>query len=112
MTSQESVEGGLAEPAGLEPAQGTLALSLDGPGATRADWEKAAAAVLRKAGRLRDDEPDEAAWAELTRTTLDGIPLSPLGTPTLTEGVAGNARPAVPGGRDPASSCAATTRSS
>ena len=81
MTSQDAVEGGLAEPAELEPEQGTLALALDGPAATRADWEKAAAAVLRKAGRLRDDDPDDAVWAKLSRTTLDGIQVSPLGTP-------------------------------
>jgi methylmalonyl-CoA mutase len=96
----EAVEGGLAEPAELEPAQGSLALSLDGPGATRTDWEKAAAAALRKTGRLRDGEPDEAVWEKLTRTTLDGIPLSPLGTPALTDDVGGSARPTAPGGRD------------
>ena len=73
MTPQDAVEGGLAEPSELEPAQGTLALVLDGPASTRADWEKAAAGVLRKAGRLRDDDPDDAVWAKLTRTTLDGV---------------------------------------
>jgi methylmalonyl-CoA mutase len=105
MTSQDAVEGGLAEPAELEPEQGTLALSLDGPAATRTDWEKAAAAVLRKAGRLRDDDPDEAVWVTLTRTTLDGIPLSPLGTPATEPDPSGaeagdSARPTAPGGRD------------
>jgi methylmalonyl-CoA mutase len=100
MTSQDAVEGGLAEPTELEPAQGTLALTLDGPAATRADWEKAAATVLRKAGRLRDDDPDDSVWAKLTRTTLDGIAISPLGTPSLTQGLVANARPASPGGRD------------
>ena len=100
MTSQEPVEGGLAEPAELEPEQGTLALMLEGPAGTRADWEKAAAGVLRKAGRLREDEPDDAVWAELTGTTLDGVGISPLGTPALTDGVGSNARPTAPGGRD------------
>ncbi len=47
------------------------------------EWEKAAAAVLRKAGRLTDDDADSAVWAELSRTTLDGIRISPLGTPAL-----------------------------
>jgi methylmalonyl-CoA mutase len=47
------------------------------------EWEKAAAAVLRKARRLSDDDPDKAVWAKLTRTNLDGIEISPLGTPTL-----------------------------
>jgi methylmalonyl-CoA mutase len=105
MTPPEAVEGGLAEPTELEPDQGTLALALDGPAATRTDWEKAAAAVLRKAGRLRDDDPDDAVWAQLTRTTLDGIPVSPLGTPATEHDPTGaevgsNARPAMPGGRD------------
>jgi methylmalonyl-CoA mutase len=48
-----------------------------------AEWEKAAAAVLRKARRLAEDDPDDAVWARLTRTTLDGIGISPLGTPAL-----------------------------
>jgi methylmalonyl-CoA mutase len=100
MTSHVPVEGGLAEPAELEPEQGSLALMLEGPTATRADWEKAAAAVLRKAGRLREDDPDDAVWAELTSTTLDGVAVSPLGTPALTDDVASTARPTAPGGRD------------
>ena len=100
MTSPDPVEGGLAEPAGLEPEQGTLALVLPGPPATRADWEKAAAGVLRKAGRLSDDDPDDAVWAELTRTTLDGVAISPLGTPALTDEVGGQRPPHRAGGRD------------
>ncbi len=100
MTSQEPVEGGLAEPTELEPDQGTLALELDGPAATRADWEKAAAAVLRKARRLGDEDPDDAVWAALTRTTMDGVAISPLGTPALTAEVGAQARPTAPGGRD------------
>ena len=105
MTSNDAVEGGLREPVELEPAQGTLALALDAPSSTRADWEKAAAAVLRKAGRLRDEDPDDAVWAELTRTTLDGIPVSPLGTPPTEhsptgDGVGTGVRPTAPGGRD------------
>jgi methylmalonyl-CoA mutase len=47
------------------------------------EWEKAAAAVLRKARRLSEDDPDDQVWARLTRTTLDGIGISPLGTPAL-----------------------------
>ena len=39
-------------------------------------------------------------WDKLTRTTLDGIPVSPLGTPDLTAEVSGHARPTAPGGRD------------
>ncbi len=47
------------------------------------EWEKAAAAVLRKSGRLGEDDPDSAVWDRLTRATLDGIPVTPLGTPAL-----------------------------
>jgi methylmalonyl-CoA mutase len=47
---------------------------------TRAEWEEAAAAVLRRGGRLGGDDPDSRVWDALTRTTLDGIDISPLGT--------------------------------
>ena len=97
MTPQDPLEGGLAEPTELEPDQGTLALALPGPAATRADWEKAAAGVLRKAGRLREGDPDDAVWAALTRATLDGVGVSPLGTPDLTDATGDHARPTVAG---------------
>ena len=58
MTSDQPVEGGLDEPTELEPEQGDLALADPADDHTRADWEAAAAAVLRKAGRLGDDDPD------------------------------------------------------
>jgi methylmalonyl-CoA mutase len=48
---------------------------------TQADWEKIAAAVLRKSGKLTDEDPDSAVWQALTRTTLDGIPVLPVGVP-------------------------------
>ncbi|WP_436701564.1 methylmalonyl-CoA mutase family protein [Nocardioides sp. BYT-33-1] len=48
---------------------------------TRAEWEAATAAVLRKQRRLGDDAPDSAVWDKLTRTTLDGIGITPLGLP-------------------------------
>jgi len=47
------------------------------------DWEAAAAAVLRKAGRLSADDPDSAVWERLTPSSLDGIAITPLGTPGL-----------------------------
>src|SRR6478672_1454501 len=47
------------------------------------EWEQAAAAVLRKARRLSEDDPDDAVWTKLARTTLDGIAITPLGTPAL-----------------------------
>ncbi len=93
MTSQDPVEGGLPEPDAFEPEQGTLALVLDGPPATREDWEQAAAAVLRKARRLGPDEPDAEAWDRLTLTTYDGIDVSPLGTPDLLDGLRSSGRP-------------------
>lgn len=46
-------------------------------------WEKATAAVLRKTKKLADDAPDSDVWALLTRSTLDGIGVAPLGTPGL-----------------------------
>ncbi len=61
---------------------------------TREDWEKAAADVLRKSGRMKDDDPDALVWEKLTRITLDGIEVPPLGTPELVVGVPD---PGVPG---------------
>ncbi|GAA2128534.1 methylmalonyl-CoA mutase family protein [Nocardioides bigeumensis] len=60
---------------------------------TRADWEHAAAGVLRKAGRLGEGDPDAAVWDALTRRTLDGIAVTPLGTPADLEGVDTDVRP-------------------
>ena len=54
---------------------------------TREDWEKAAADVLRKTGRMKDDDPHARVWEKLTRITLDGIEVPPLGTPELVAGV-------------------------
>ncbi|QDO88060.1 methylmalonyl-CoA mutase [Ornithinimicrobium ciconiae] len=62
------------------PSADQLPLAPDGA-ATQEQWEGAVAAVLRKSGRLTSDDPDSAAWSALTRTTLDGIPVLPLGTP-------------------------------
>lgn len=47
----------------------------------RAQWESAAAAVLRKARRLGEDEPDTLVWEKLATRTLDGLSITPLGTP-------------------------------
>src|SRR4051812_10430444 len=95
----DSVEGGLPEPTELEPAPGSLALALAGPAATQADWEKAAAAVLRASGRM-GDEPDDAVWKRLSRRTLDQVRVTPLGVPRPAGGQALAARPVAPGGRD------------
>ena len=100
MTPPQSVEGGLDEPEELEPDQGTLALADPRDDHARADWERAAAAVLRKARRLGDDDPDDRGWDALTRTTLDGLAVPPLGTPELLDHLATTGRPAGTGGWD------------
>jgi methylmalonyl-CoA mutase len=80
VTERRIVEGGLEEPAELEPEQGTLALAAPEDAAhTREEWEAAAAAVLRKQRRLAEDAPDALVWDKLTRTTLDGVGITPLG---------------------------------
>lgn len=50
------------------------------------DWEREAAAVLRKSGRLTTEQPDSLVWDKLSRTTLDGIVITPLGVPGPEEG--------------------------
>ena len=47
-----------------------LSLLAGGEEHTRAEWEKAAADVLRKSGRMSDDDPDDLVWTKLTRTSL------------------------------------------
>jgi methylmalonyl-CoA mutase len=90
---EADLEGGLAEPEDLEPAQGSLRLSSPGDDYDATQWETAAAGVLRKARRLRDDDPDSAVWATLSRTTLDGIEVAPIGVPGDLEGLATSGRP-------------------
>jgi methylmalonyl-CoA mutase len=77
----DEVAGGLDEPDELQPEQGGLRLAAPEDDGSRADWEAAAAAVLRKSRRLGHDDPDSAVWEALTRTTYDGIGIPPLGTP-------------------------------
>jgi methylmalonyl-CoA mutase len=93
MSDAGEVEGGLDEPEALQPVPGSLALASAADDWSRADWEKAAAAVLRKARRLGDDAPDDAVWAALARTTYDGIAVSPLGTHELLDGLTTSGRP-------------------
>ena len=88
-----TVEGGLDEPAELEPAQGSLELAAPEDTWTTADWEREAAAVLRKARRMGQDDPDSQVWGELTRSTLDGIGVTPLGTPELLDDLQTSGRP-------------------
>lgn len=87
------VPGGLSEPEELEPAQGSLRLASPDDAYDAAAWEAAAAAVLRKSRKLSDDDPDSAVWAKLTRTTLDGIAVAPIGAAADLEGLATSGRP-------------------
>lgn len=100
MTSEEPVEGGLDEPTELEPEQGSLRLAAPEDDHDRADWEAAAAAVLRKAGRLSEDDADDLVWGRLTRTSLDGLAITPLGTPDLLDDLVTIGRPTRVGGWD------------
>ncbi|MGH3348728.1 MAG: methylmalonyl-CoA mutase, partial [Nocardioides sp.] len=100
MTPEKPVEGGLDEPTELEPDQGALALADPSDAHTRADWEAAAAAVLRKSGRLTEGDSDDQVWARLTRTTIDGLDVPPLGTPDLLEDLETSGRPTRVGGWD------------
>ena len=60
---------------------------------TQDEWEQATAAVLRKARKLADDAPDSEVWSKLATTTLDGITVTPLGTPDLTRDLADGGLP-------------------
>lgn len=93
MTERGTLEGGLSEPEELEPEQGSLDLADPADTWTVADWEAQAAAVLRKAGRLGEQDADDLVWERLTRTTLDGIGISPLGTAALLDGLRTSGRP-------------------
>jgi methylmalonyl-CoA mutase len=94
VTEEQTVEGGLAEPEELEPEQGSLHLAAPEDQHDRAEWEAAAAAVLRKARRLGEDDADDLVWRTLGRTTVDGIAITPLGTPDLLDGLTTTGRPA------------------
>jgi methylmalonyl-CoA mutase len=94
------VEGGLPEPEELEPAQGSLDLAAPEDRHTREEWEAATAAVLRKSRRIGDDAPDSVVWEKLARTTLDGIAVTPLGTPELLDDLVTSGRPARAGAWD------------
>lgn len=94
------VVGGLDEPAELQPEEGSLRLVGADDTYGAADWEAAAAAVLRKARRLGDDAPDSDAWSTLARTTLDGIRVAPLGRPADLDGLTTAGRPTRAGAWD------------
>ncbi|GEP35999.1 methylmalonyl-CoA mutase [Nocardioides szechwanensis] len=88
-----TVAGGLDEPEELAPTPGSLELTGPGDQAAVADWEAAAAAVLRKARRLTADDPDSLVWDKLGRKTLDGITIPPLGTAAALDDLKTSGRP-------------------
>jgi methylmalonyl-CoA mutase len=64
----------------MEPGnEGPVRLDSDSI-ATATDWDDAAAAVLRKARRLSADDPADRAWELLSRDTVEGVTIPPLGT--------------------------------
>lgn len=65
-----------------------------------AEWEAAAAGVLRKSRRLTDEDADGLVWERLARTTLDGIAVTPLGTPADLERLRTAGRPTRAGAWD------------
>ncbi|MFL6157375.1 MAG: methylmalonyl-CoA mutase family protein [Marmoricola sp.] len=74
------------------PQAADVALA-SGPAHTGADWEQLAAGVLRKSGRLAEGDADALVWEKLTRRTLDGIAITPLGTPQLLDDLTTSGRP-------------------
>ncbi|GAA1925487.1 methylmalonyl-CoA mutase family protein [Nocardioides hwasunensis] len=94
------VAGGLDEPEELQPEEGSLRLVGEGDSYDVAAWEAATAAVLRKARRLGEDAPDADVWSALTRTTLDGIAVAPIGQASDLEGLTTAGRPARAGAWD------------
>ena len=71
----DDVAGGLEEPEELQPEHGALRLAGPDDDWSRADWEQAAAGVLRKTRRLSEDDPDDARGRPSERpqhATVDG----------------------------------------
>ena len=90
----------MAEPEELQPEEGSLRLVGDHDIYDAAAWEAATAAVLRKARRLGGDAPDSDVWAALTRTTLDGIDVAPIGQQSDLDGLTTTGRPVRTGAWD------------
>jgi methylmalonyl-CoA mutase len=77
----------------MTPPHDRLALASPDDAATAADWERATAAVLRKSGRMSNEDPDDLVWSKLTRTTLDGIEVAPIASPADAASVTTEGRP-------------------
>jgi methylmalonyl-CoA mutase len=91
---------GLEEPEELQPAEGALRLAGDDDVYDAPAWETATAAVLRKGRKLGEEAPDSDVWQVLTRTTLDGIDVAPIGQPSDLEGLTTSGRPTRTGAWD------------
>ncbi|MCD6640785.1 MAG: methylmalonyl-CoA mutase family protein [Nocardioides sp.] len=91
---------GLKEPEDLQPSEGELRLAGDDDVYDASAWEAATAAVLRKGRRLAEDAPDSDVWSALTRTTLDGIDVAPIGQPSDLDGLTTSGRPTRAGAWD------------
>lgn len=76
-----------------EPESGSLLSLAADFQYSQSDWEQSAAQVLRKAKQLDADEPDALVWDRLTRRTIDGIAVPPLGVPALLEQLRSHGRP-------------------
>src|SRR5664279_2969090 len=78
---------------------GAVSAGEAGPGApaTEEDWLRAAAAVLRRSGPLTAQAPDTDVLGALTRKTLEGIAVPPLGTASAAAGLSGAPVPAATG---------------
>lgn len=84
---------GVKEPERFEPEEGSLRLTSDQDAYDASAWEAATAAVLRKSRRLAEDAPDSDVWRVLSRTTLDGVVVPPVGQPGDLDGLATSGRP-------------------
>ena len=84
---------GLEEPEELQPEEGSLRLVGDDDTYDLHAWEAATAAVLRKTRLLGEDAPDSDVWDALSRTTLDGVAVPPIGHPGYVEGLRTSGRP-------------------
>ena len=49
--------------------------------------------MLRKSGRMSNEDPDDLVWSKLTRTTLDGIEVAPIASPADAASVTTEGRP-------------------
>ena len=87
------VEGGLDEPTELEPEQGSLDLAAPEDDHARADWERPRPRCSARPAGWPTTTPTTPCGRSSARTTLDGIAVTPLGTPDLLDDLATTGRP-------------------